>query len=171
MRDRRRRVAVLRRGVWLILLGLLLNIVAAAPHVVAMRWPGVLQRIGLVYLLAAPIVMRVRPGWRIAAIAVLVLGHWTLLTAHMAGAAGLEPDHNLAGAVDRAVFGGHLLTPTGDPEGLLGTIPAVGKRAARIDRRRMAAERPFARPIRSWLAAAGVGLIAGRSAVVGGACR
>ena len=47
---------VARRGAWLILLGLLLNVVASAPHVIDTRVPGVLQRLGLVYLIAAPLV-------------------------------------------------------------------------------------------------------------------
>jgi predicted acyltransferase len=116
-----RRIAT--RAASLIALGLVLNVVAAAPHVTAMRLPGVLQRIGLVYLIAALIVMHSRWPARAATAAVLLLGHWALLAAPFAG--GLAPGHNLASTIDRAVFGGHLLNATGDPEGLLGTLPAV----------------------------------------------
>ena len=117
---------IARRSAWLIALGLMLNVVAAAPTVVAMRVPGVLQRLGLVYLIAAPIVINARPGWRFVALSALVLGHWALLTEPMlALPGGLAPAHNMAGSVDRAVFGSHTLTTTGDPEGLVGTIPAI----------------------------------------------
>ena len=116
---------IARRSAWLILLGLMLNVVAAAPHVLGLRFPGVLQRIGVVYLIAAPIVMNTTRRWRTIWIATLVLGHWALLMAPLAAAQGLAQGHNLSGLVDRALFGRHILTATGDPEGMLGTIPAV----------------------------------------------
>ena len=117
---------IVRRSAWLIALGLVLNAIAAAPDVAALRIPGVLQRIGLVYLIAAPIVMGTTPIWQAVTIAVLVVGHWTLMMIPVAGvSAGLAQSHNLAGFVDRAAFGRHLLTAAGDPEGLLGTIPAI----------------------------------------------
>ena len=59
---------IARRSAWLIALGLMLNVVAAAPAVMSLRFPGVLQRIGLVYLIAAPIVIHQRPAWRAATI-------------------------------------------------------------------------------------------------------
>ena len=116
---------VARRGAWLILLGLLLNVVASAPHVIDTRVPGVLQRLGLVYLIAAPLVISVSAGWRIVVLAVLVVGHWAVLMIPISGYEALARTHNVSGLIDQAVFGRHLLTATGDPEGLLGTIPAV----------------------------------------------
>jgi predicted acyltransferase len=116
---------VLRRGGWLLVLGLVLNIVAAAPNVAAMRVPGVLQRIGLVYMLAAPIVIALRPPWRLVVAGALVGGHWALLMAPIDATAGVDQAHNLASVIDRAVFGRHLLSAAGDPEGLLGTVPAL----------------------------------------------
>src|ERR1700733_9454813 len=44
---------IARRSAWLIALGLVLNGVAALPAVASMRIPGVLQRIGLAYLITA----------------------------------------------------------------------------------------------------------------------
>ena len=69
-------VRIARRATWLIALGLVLNLVAVFPSVTSLRIPGVLQRIGVVYLLTAPIVMHVRPTWRGALVAILVLGYW-----------------------------------------------------------------------------------------------
>jgi predicted acyltransferase len=34
----------------------------------------------------------------------------------------MTPEHNIAGVIDAAVFGRHLLAPGHDPEGLLGTL-------------------------------------------------
>jgi predicted acyltransferase len=117
-----------RRTAWLIALGLILNLVAALPAMAAVRIPGVLQRIGLVYLIAAILVLELDSRWRAAILVVLVLGHWWLLRAvpFDGRAAGLTPSHNLAGFIDKAVFGSHVLTPSNDPEGLLGTLTAVG---------------------------------------------
>ncbi len=117
---------IVRRSAALIALGLALNFFAM-PDVTMLRAPGVLQRIGVVYLVTAPIVLNLSAGARAALVAALTLGHWALLTAVPFGGAapGLLPSHNLAGAVDVAVFGRHILTATGDPEGLLGTIPAI----------------------------------------------
>ena len=118
---------IARRAAWLVALGLVLNVVAAVPSVTALRIPGVLQRIGLVYLITAPIVMNVRPAWRAVTLVGLILAHWALLMlVPVDGVAlGLAQSHNLEAFIDKAIFGRHILAATGDPEGLLGTIPAV----------------------------------------------
>jgi predicted acyltransferase len=48
------------------------------------------------------------------------------------GAGVLTPEGNLAGYVDRVIFGQHLASPLGDPEGLLSTIPAVASALAGV---------------------------------------
>lgn len=119
-------VRIVRRTVFLIALGIVLNVIAAMPALGGLRLPGVLQRIGLVYLVAALIVLHVSPAKRVVVLIALVLAHWVLLVVPFGGAAfGLSPSNNLAGFIDAAVFGRHLLAVTGDPEGLLGTMPAV----------------------------------------------
>jgi predicted acyltransferase len=56
---------VLNRSTRLIGLGLLLNLAASRPAPLEMRFPGVLQRIGLTYLLAAPLTRTTSLGqWR-----------------------------------------------------------------------------------------------------------
>jgi predicted acyltransferase len=117
---------IARRSASLIALGLMLN-AAAAPAIIAFRIPGVLQRLGIVYLLAAPMVIHARPAWRAVTLAALVIGHWALLLVPLGGApAGFAQADHLAGFIDQAAFGRHILTPTGDPEGILGTLPATG---------------------------------------------
>ncbi|MEO8070578.1 MAG: heparan-alpha-glucosaminide N-acetyltransferase domain-containing protein, partial [Acidobacteriota bacterium] len=119
---------VLTRAAILLALGLLLNAVAAWPDLSAIRIPGVLQRIALTYAIAALLVMHLRPRSQFAAGVVLLFAHWALLTLVAFGgqpAGNWTPSHNLAGWLDLAVFGPHLLTTTGDPEGLLGVLPSI----------------------------------------------
>jgi predicted acyltransferase len=132
--------AIVIRSAKLIGLGLFLN---GFPwyQIWTMRFPGVLQRIGLCYLVAAFAWRWFAPRgdgsrWdggavaRIAALALLLLvGYWIVLLA-VPGATGqrydLTPEGNVGAMIDRAVMQGHLWKPTWDPEGLFSTVPAIG---------------------------------------------
>ena len=100
-------------------------------RVLSVRFPGVLQRIGVCYAIAAMLFLfaSVR-AQRAILVASLVL-YWPLLAlcpTPDGGAPDLatEGDH-LAGFLDRVVFGSHTwMGKVYDPEGLLSTIPAVG---------------------------------------------
>jgi predicted acyltransferase len=117
---------ILRRTAALVGLGLLLNAMAAWPTLSALRIPGVLQRIGLVYFASALICLHVSPRRRGLLTGCLLLGHWAVLAVSVwSGRFDLTPDHNVSAAVDRAMLDGHLLTAVGDPEGLLGTVSAT----------------------------------------------
>ena len=118
---RRLYARIVRRSLLLFALGFFLNLVASRFSWGEVRVPGVLQRIALVYLIAALITMQTRPAAR-AVIAVALLGvHWAVLRT-----TPLTPPATIAGVLDRAVFGvRHLLLPTVDPEGLLGTLSAT----------------------------------------------
>lgn len=122
-----------RRAALLVLMGLVLN---AVPHFDwnELRLPGVLQRLGLVTMLAAPIVLWW--GWRgRLAWAVLLMVAYTaiMLMVPVPGADGvvrtgsLEPGQDVGAWLDRALMEGHLWkqSRTWDPEGLLSTLPAV----------------------------------------------
>jgi predicted acyltransferase len=90
-----------------------------------LRIPGVLQRIALVYLVVSILVIHTR--WRVQAIVAgaLLLLYWGLMS--LPGFE-LQPGKDLGAFIDRAVFGeAHLwrFTRTWDPEGLLGTLPAI----------------------------------------------
>jgi predicted acyltransferase len=123
---------VAKRSAILFLLGLVL---AAFPFygldLATLRIPGVLQRIGLAFLLASGVVLFTGPRAQAAVAALLLLGYWAamkLVPVPGHGAGSLEPDSNLAAWVDRAVLGtAHLWksSKTWDPEGLLSTLPAV----------------------------------------------
>ncbi|HWK89369.1 MAG TPA: heparan-alpha-glucosaminide N-acetyltransferase domain-containing protein, partial [Longimicrobium sp.] len=123
--------AAKRAGI-LVLLGLLL---AAFPYydldLAHLRFPGVLQRIELAFLLASAVVLFTRPRAQAAIAAALLLGYWAamrLVPVPGYGAGDLSKDGSLAAYVDRAVLGtSHLWASakTWDPEGLLSTLPAV----------------------------------------------
>jgi len=120
-----------RRAAVLVALGLVLH---GFPNydLSTIRIPGVLQRIGLAFLLATPAVLWVGRRGIAAAAAITLLGYgalmmWAPVPGHGAGV--LEPGRDLGSYIDRAVFGtAHLWrqAETWDPEGLLSTIPAVG---------------------------------------------
>jgi len=118
---------VVRRALILIGLGLFL---AGFPRfdLSEIRIPGVLQRIGVVYLCASLIAMRWGVRGQAVAAGVSLLGYWALLllVPVPGGVAGdLSPGGNLGAWLDRLVFGSHLWRDAWDPEGLLSTLPAV----------------------------------------------
>jgi predicted acyltransferase len=92
-----------------------------------LRIPGVLQRIALVYLTVALLIIQTRSRWRLQAIVglALLLLYWGLMSWP---GFKLLPGQDLGAYIDRAVFGeAHLwrFTRTWDPEGLLSTLPAI----------------------------------------------
>lgn len=127
---------VLRRGIIIIICGLLLASFPWFPlsRITEVRFPGVLQRIGLAYIGGA--LLTIRTTWRqqVVMLLVLLLGYWAAMTLipvpGQAPGVNLldDPSASLAAWIDRAVFGSHLWrsSRTWDPEGLLSTIPAIG---------------------------------------------
>jgi len=111
---------IVRRAVLLFALGFALNLVAAQFSWGAVRIPGVLQRIAIVYLVAAIVTLHTGPVTRAVVAVGLTLVHWWILTL-----TPLTARATIAATIDHAVFGRHLLTPVYDPEGLLGTLSAV----------------------------------------------
>lgn len=131
--DRSIRLHILRRGMLIVLAGLALAAFPFFPltQFTEIRIPGVLQRIGICYGLAALVAWR-RSSRAVAAVAVLILvGYWaamTLIPVPGQSAISLDvPDQTLAAYVDRLLLDGHLwsTTKTWDPEGPLSTIPAI----------------------------------------------
>ncbi len=99
----------------------------------AMRWPGVLQRIAVCYLIAAIIVLHIRPKSQPIAIGILIaailVGYWLIMrfvpVPGVAAGEYLSREGNLAGYIDRLLIPGRLYYEFGDNEGLLSTIPAL----------------------------------------------
>ena len=118
---------VLYRSAIIFALGLFLHMFPFYPwHRV--RIMGVLQRIAVCYLFAGLISLATTIKTRVAVIAALLFGYWTLMTLVPVpgyGAGHLDQDGNLAAYIDRTVMAGHTWKPTWDPEGLLSTLPAI----------------------------------------------
>lgn len=109
------------RAAILVAIGLSLNLAGfLAFHREHYRIPGVLQRIGACVLVAGGILLL--GGARAAAVsaAALLAGYWGLMSTRL-----LDPETNLAAAVDRAIFGAHTWKTGWDPEGFLSTLPAI----------------------------------------------
>ncbi|MCJ7729239.1 MAG: DUF5009 domain-containing protein [Sedimentisphaerales bacterium] len=122
------RLHVIKRAAILILLGLIMNGLLQF-NLVDMRWPGVLQRIGLCYFFAAFLVMHT--GWLIQSLVAggILFGYWALamfVPIPGLGPAVLTPEGCLPAYIDRLLIPGKFCCFTyGDNEGLLSTIPAV----------------------------------------------
>jgi predicted acyltransferase len=123
---------ILRRTLLLLALGLFLN---WFPFYTVdwrtARIPGVLQRIALVYPVAALAWLHLGKRSRALLTAVLLIGYWlamVLIPVPGHGAGDLSPQVNLAAWVDHQVLGPHTWKKApgpGDPEGLLSTLPAI----------------------------------------------
>lgn len=126
--DRRKLyLKILKRSLLLIGLGLFLS---GFPFYkfTTMRFPGVLQRIGIVYGIVAILMLNTTPRGQARWAAFLLFVYWaamTLIPVPGFGAGDLSMEGNLAAFVDNTLLHGHTWKPTWDPEGLLSTIPAI----------------------------------------------
>jgi len=94
-----------------------------------LRFPGVLQRIGVVFFFAA--ILSVNFNWKVllAAIIILLFGYWIWL-GFIPLPDGTIPTfdratNNWANYVDVTTMKGHIWKKDYDPEGLLSTIPSI----------------------------------------------
>ncbi|PCJ95240.1 MAG: heparan-alpha-glucosaminide N-acetyltransferase [Flavobacteriaceae bacterium] len=92
------------------------------------RFPGVLQRIGVVFFFAS--ILFINFNWKvlIGICATLLLGYWALMTMVPVGgiASTLErAPNNLANYLDVVVLGTHNYKADYDPEGLLSSLPSI----------------------------------------------
>ncbi|MBN2848728.1 MAG: DUF1624 domain-containing protein [Coriobacteriia bacterium] len=123
-----------------------------------LRIPGVLQRIGLSLLLAAPFV-RFKPGW-IAGLGALLLAAHSAALLWVVPPEGVDPTlrvfEALPRSIDYAVFGAEHLHHTGfDPEGLLGLVSSAGQVLLGAAAGRAIHARPRDGRTLTWLAIAG----------------
>ena len=136
---------IITRGLMLVAIGFFLNLYPRFDFD-TVRIPGVLQRIGLCYLLAGVFalltarrdgsgVLRLRPPPVLAAALVILVSYWVLLyfvPVPGFGAPRFDPLGNWVSVIDRALIGTQHFFPywpvdgavVFDPEGLLSTWPA-----------------------------------------------
>ncbi len=92
------------------------------------RFPGVLQRIGVVFFFAAILFLNVNWKALIGICLFILLGYWIWLGYIPIN--GMEPSfervpNNWANYIDLNVFGTHMYKEDYDPEGLLSTLPSI----------------------------------------------
>jgi len=127
---------IVRRTAILFALGLMLNALGGFESLSMLRIPGVLQRIALCYFAASLLFLYTPRSGPAVVLVALVVGYWMLLTlvpVYGKEPGVLDPEHNLAAAIDRRLLAeGHLYHQTWDPEGFLSTMPAVATTLAGV---------------------------------------
>ena len=122
-----------KRAAIIFLIGLVLNLIPNF-NLETVRIPGVLQRIALCTMLAAPIVVYF--NWKQQCVWIVgLLAIYTVLMLFVAipdvqgrvTAGVLEPGRDFGAFIDRLLLDGHLWakSKTWDPEGLVSTLPAL----------------------------------------------
>ncbi len=120
------------RSLKLIVLGLFLGAFTLSfPFIkdfAEIRFPGVLQRIGVVFFFAS--ILFINLDWKklIGVSTILLIGYWLLMT--LVPVNGVESTldrapNNFANWLDVKVFSTHNYKTDYDPEGLLSTIPSI----------------------------------------------
>lgn len=163
-------LTTMKRGAIIIAIGLALNFVPSFD-LQTLRIPGVLQRLGLLTIVVAP--LAVYAPWRLqllAALLLLALYTALMLLVPVTGPDGvlrtgsLNPGEDTGAALDRWLMDGHLWAKsrTWDPEGLLSTLPAVASQIAGLLAGHWLATQRSAMEKSAWLFVAGLaGLWAG----------
>ena len=102
------------------------------PDFSHLRFPGVLPRIAVVYFICTVIYIKTTQKTRDWLFAIALIGYYIIMNfipVPGVGYANLEPTTNMGAWLDRLVFGSNHLwsqSKTWDPEGILGTLPAIG---------------------------------------------
>ena len=124
-------LSILRRSLIIVALGVCLPLLYNF-NFSHLRFPGVLQRIGIVFGITAVLYIKTTTRTQLYIAATCLIGYYlimTLIPVPGVGHASLEPATNLGAWIDRSVFTtNHLWSDSKiwDPEGILGTIPAIG---------------------------------------------
>ncbi len=119
---------VIKRGLVLVLLGLIYNNGLEIKPIAEIRFGSVLGRIGLAYMFANIIYLYTKQRGQIIWFGSLLLGYWLLFLIGAAPgfpAGDLTMEGNVASYLDRLIMPGRLYLGIHDPEGLTSTIPAI----------------------------------------------
>lgn len=120
---------VIKRGLILILLGVIYNNGLAIRSIEEIRFGSVLGRIGSAYMFANIIYLYAGKISQVIWFVCLLLGYWLIMAFASAPgfpAGDLTMEGNFASYADRLVLPGKLYLTVHDPEGLFSTIPAIG---------------------------------------------
>jgi len=119
---------VIKRGLILVLLGVIYNNGLELKPIAEIRFGSVLGRIGLAYMFANIIYLYTKQRGQIIWFCSLLIGYWFMLLFNAApGFANgdLTMEGNFASYLDRLIMPGKLYLGIHDPEGLVSTIPAI----------------------------------------------
>ncbi|MDB4884905.1 MAG: hypothetical protein JWN79_343 [Gemmatimonadetes bacterium] len=191
------RMQIIRRGALIFLFGLLVNgfpyftfgdvpgiadptlLQRMGDRLLHWRIMGVLQRIGVAYMLAGLLTQRTTLRQQVGIIAGLLFGYWIVMTVlpvpGEGGAIGAlllnDPQRTMAAWTDRLVLdwsgaglGNHLWVSsvTWDPEGVLSTLPAVGTvMLGNLAGRWIGEHRPLAERLSGLFAVGALGMMVG----------
>lgn len=120
---------VIKRGLILVLLGIIYNNGLKIQAISDIRFGSVLGRIGLAYMFANIIYLYTKQAGQIIWLVGLLVGYWLLLkfTAAPGFPTGdLTMEGNFASYMDRSIMPGRLYLGIHDPEGFTSTLPAIG---------------------------------------------
>jgi predicted acyltransferase len=119
---------VVKRGLILVLLGIVYNNRLEIQPLEQIRFGSVLGRIGLGYMFANIIYLYFRQKGQIIWFVSLLLGYWFLLLFNSAPGypmGNLTMEGNFVSYLDTLIIPGRLYLGIHDPEGLIATIPAI----------------------------------------------
>ena len=194
--ERAIRSQIIRRGALIFLFGFLVNgfpyftwgdvhgvadptlLQRMGDRLLHWRFLGVLQRIGIAYMVAALFTQRTTLRQQIAILATLLLGSWVVMTVLPVPGEGTigalllnDPQRTMAAWTDRLVLdwsrwgmGNHLWVSgvTWDPEGILSTIPAIcTAMLGNLAGRWIAQRRPLSERLAGLSAVGSIGMMAG----------
>ena len=120
---------VVKRGLILVLLGVIHNNHLELKPIAEIRFGSVLGRIGLAYMFANIIYLYTNQRGQIIWFCSLLIGYWFLLLFNAAPGferGDLTVEGNFVSYLDRMIMPGKLYLVIHDPEGLVSTIPAIG---------------------------------------------
>lgn len=118
--------AIIKRSVYLFVMGLVLNVLPTHFDFYQIRLMGVLQRIAICYFFGSILFLTTTIRQQVIVLVMILLGYWFLITG-FPHRYTLSMNHNLVGYIDQLLLSPrHLYTPLFDPEGLLSTLPAIG---------------------------------------------
>ena len=119
---------VIKRGLILVLLGVIYNNGLKLTPLESIRFPSVLGRIGIAYMFANIIYLYARKTFQYIWFLGILIGYWLLLKFTSAPGfpmGDLTMEGNFASYIDRIIIPGRLYKGIHDPEGLMATIPAI----------------------------------------------
>ena len=119
---------VIRRGLILVLLGIVYNNGLELRPISDIRFGSVLGRIGLGYMFANIIFLYTKERAQMIWFWGIIIGYWLLLKFTSAPGfpmGDLTMQGNFASYIDRSILPGKLYLGIHDPEGLVSTIPAI----------------------------------------------